>query len=234
MAYFLAKNELKYSDEYSIGLVDEYMEHFQYSLIKASVNLAKEFGKCDYFHRTKYSKGILPIDTYNKNVDQVCSRSISCDWEHLRGQILEHGMRNSCLSACMPVESSSVVSNSTSSTEPIRDLVTIKKSKMGLLKQVAPEVKKYGKYYQTAFEMTSNKGYLNIIATMQKYVDQAMSVNNYYNPLYYDEGNIPMSVIMGDVLYAYKMGIKSLYYSNTWDGASTEIEGSCSGGGCEV
>jgi ribonucleoside-diphosphate reductase alpha chain len=218
LAYFLAKNKTGYEDNKSIELVDEYFEHFQYNLITASVNLAKEFGKCEYSHLTKYSKGILPIDTYNKNIDSICNRPLSCDWETLRGELLEHGIRNSTLSAIMPSESSAVVSNATNGIEPPRSLVSFKKSKKGILTQVVPEIEKYKQYYTTAFDMKNNKGYLNICGVIQKYIDQAISVNNYYNPSKYEGGNQPISEIMTDIFYHYSLGGKTMYYSNTADG----------------
>ena len=234
MAYYLAKNEEKYESKGAIELIDTYMEHMQYSCIKASVKLAKEFGECEYFHRTKYSKGILPIDTYHPNVDKISTNVLACDWESLRSDVLEFGMRNSSLTALMPCESSSVVSNSTNGIEPPRDLISIKKSKAGVLKQVVPEIKKYGEYYTTAWEMKDNKGYMNLVAVIQKYVDQSISANHYYNPMKYDGGNLPISVVMNDLMYGYKLGLKTFYYANTYDGKTDEIDAGCEGGACSV
>lgn len=218
LAYFLAKNRLSYSDPKAWELVDEYTEHFQFNLIKASVGLAKEFGACEMSSRTKYGQGILPIDTYNKNVDSICKRELSCDWEGLRKELKEHGIRNSTLTAIMPSESSAVVSNSTNGIEPPRSLVSYKKSKKGVLTQVVPDIEKYKNYYTTAFDMEDNKGYLNICAVIQKYIDQAISVNNYYDPCKYEGGNQPMSELMQDIFYHYSMGGKTIYYANTADG----------------
>ncbi len=217
LAYFLAKNDVGYEDTKALYLVDELMEHIQYYLIKASVKLAKEFGKCEYFDKTKYSKGILPIDTYCKNVDEIIKRPYSLDWESLRKDVLEHGMRNSTLTAIMPAESSAVVTNATNGIEPPRALVSIKKSKQGLLKQVVPDIARLKHKYTLAYDMKSNRGITNLQAVMQKWVDQAISSNQYYDIKKYPNKEIPTSMLAQELLYAYKMGIKTLYYANTND-----------------
>lgn len=236
LAYYLAKNEVMYEDKEACDIVDELMEHIQYYSIKASVEMAKEFGACEWFHRTKYSQGILPIDTYNKNVDKLITRKHVLDWKSLRKEILEHGMRNSCLTAVMPCESSSVVTNSTNGIEPPRNLLSIKKSKQGLLRVLVPEVDKKGHLYTLAWEMENNKGYSNIAAVIQKWIDQAISVNHYYNPTKHEDGNQPLSQIAHDILYHYSMGGKNIYYANTYDGKADagEDEEGCSGGACSV
>jgi ribonucleoside-diphosphate reductase alpha chain len=236
LARFLAKHKVLYSDPRSLELVDRTMEYIQYYCIKASVELAKEFGACEKFDRTKYSKGILPIDTYCKNVDKLVSREWELDWEELRAEVLEYGMRNSQLTAIMPCESSSVTSNSTNGMEPPRQLISIKKSKQGLLKQVVPGAQYYGQYYTLAFGMVNNKGYLNIAAVIQKWIDQAISVNNYYDFTRYEDGNLPLSEVIDDIMYAKKYGIKCLYYANSNDGKTdeTEEEQGCAGGACSV
>ena len=235
LAYYLAKNEVKYDDAEACNVVDELMEHIQFYAIKASVELAKEFGPCEWFDRTKYSKGILPIDTYNKNVDKIVNRKTVLDWEGLRKDILEHGMRNSTLTAVMPCESSSVVTNSTNGIEPPRNLLSIKKSKQGLLKQLVPEVDRLGHLYTLAWEMKDNKGYTNIAAVIQKWIDQAISVNHYYDPTKHEDGNLPLSQVARDILYHYSMGGKTLYYANTYDGkADAGDDQGCVGGGCSV
>lgn len=235
LAYYIAKNKMYYGSPESLELIDELMEHIQYYCIKASVKLAEEFGECEWFHRTKYSKGIMPIDTYNKNVDKIVKRKPSLDWESLRADILKHGMRNSVLTALMPCESSSVVTNSTNGIEPPRQLLTIKKSKQGMLKQLVPEVDKLMSYYTLAFEMPDNKGITEIAAVIQKWIDQSISTNHYYNPAHpmRDSSEIKLSEVAKDILYSYNLGIKTLYYANTADGKSDD-DGGCSGGACSV
>ena len=234
LAYFLASNDASYESPEAITLVDEYMEKLQYSCLEASVSLAKEKGPCEMFDRTKYSRNILPIDTYSPNVDKISKRALSCDWDTLRADIREHGMRNSCLTACMPCESSSVVSNSTNGVEPPRELISIKKSKAGILKQVVPNIENLAGSYTTAFGMENNRGYMNIMAVIQKYIDQSISTNNYYNPMRYDGGNLPLSQVINDLLYGYGLGIKTFYYANTYDGKSDEMDAGCAGGACSV
>jgi ribonucleoside-diphosphate reductase alpha chain len=237
LAYYLAKNSCSYEDKEAIALVDELAESIQYYLLKASVRLAKERGKCEWFDRTKYSQGILPIDTYSKEVDKICKRKLTHDWEKLRKEIKEHGLRNSTLTALMPCESSSLVTNSTNGIEPPRSLVTIKKSKQGLIPQVVPEIAKLKNKYTLAYDMKDNNGYINICAVLQKYFDQAISANHYYNFAKYEEGNLPMSVVAKDVLYSYKMGLKTLYYANTDDGKTDTIgedDSDCAGGACKL
>jgi ribonucleoside-diphosphate reductase alpha chain len=216
-AYWLAKNGFTYEDPEALPLVDEMFEHIQYYLLKASNKLAQEQGACEWFDRTKYSKGILPIDTYEKNVDSLFRRKYTCDWEGLRADILEHGLRNSTLTAIMPVESSSVVSNSTNGIEPVRSLITTKKSKQKLLRLVVPEFSKLKNKYQLAFDMESNRGYTNIQAVITKWIDQAISGNHYYDFSKSEDKSISISDVIKDLLYSYKMGLKTLYYANSND-----------------
>jgi ribonucleoside-diphosphate reductase alpha chain len=236
LAYYLAKNGFSYEDKGAISLVDELAENIQYYLLKASVRLAKERGKCEWFERTKYSKGILPIDTYAKEVDNICKRKLTHNWTELRAEIKKYGLRNSTLTALMPCESSSLVTNSTNGIEPPRSLVTIKKSKQGLIPQVVPEIAKLKNKYTLAYDMKSNVGYINICAVLQKYFDQAISANHYYNFAKYEEGNLPMSVVAKDILYSYKVGLKTLYYANTDDGKTDTVEedNDCAGGACKL
>jgi ribonucleoside-diphosphate reductase alpha chain len=224
LAYFLAKNNLNYDDENAVNLVDELTEYIQYYCIKASVNLAKEYGKCEWFYKTKYSEGVLPIDTYNKNVDNICKRQMSLDWEFLREEIKKYGMRNSTLTAMMPCESSSVVTNSTNGLEPARAYITTKRSKKGTVKFVLPELSKLKNKYVLAFDLKDNKGLTNIYSVIQKYIDQGISVNHYYDMTKYDNKNIPLSEVAKDILYFYQMGGKQIYYSNTYDGKSDYFE----------
>ena len=186
-------------------------------MLKSSNELAKEKGKCDYFDRTKYSDGILPIDTYKKEVDEIVNRKLSMKWEKLRKDIKEHGLRHSTLSAQMPSESSSVVSNATNGIEPPRDYLSIKKSKKGTLKQVVPQYATLKNNYTLLWDMPSNQGYINIVAVMQKYFDQAISGNWSYNPEHFEDNQVPISVMAQDLLSTYKLGWKTSYYQNTYD-----------------
>lgn len=243
LAYYLAKNGVSYEDPAALTIVDELFEHIQYYCIKASVKLAKEIGPCEWFHRTKYAKGILPIDTYAKTVDKLVDREYSLDWEALRADILKHGMRNSTLTAIMPCESSSVVTNSTNGIEPVRALVTSKKSKQGILKMVVPEINKLKNKYTMAFEMSSNKSMTNIQAVIQKYIDQGISANHYYNINKNTTGSISLSEVAKDLLYFYQTGGKMLYYANTYDAKTDDFEKNlgivqedeaCAGGACAI
>ena len=217
LAHFLAKNKVKYADKEALPLVHELTECFQYYLIKASMNLAKERGACEYYERTKYADGILPIDTYKKDVDDLGKFNYTCDWEWLRGEIKQHGMRHSTLSAQMPSESSSVVSNATNGIEPPRALLSTKKSKKGPLKQVVPQYNTLKNHYTLLWDMPSNEGYINIVSVMQKFFDQAISGNWSYNPLHFENNEVPMSVMIKDLLTTYKLGWKTSYYQNTYD-----------------
>ena len=217
LAHFLAKNKVKYSDPEAWRLVHELTENFQYYLLKASNNLAKERGPCDYFSRTKYADGILPIDTYKKDLDTIVPNVLTKDWDQLRKDIAEHGLRHSTLSAQMPSESSSVVSNATNGIEPPRDYLSVKKSKKGTLKQVVPQYGQLKNFYTLLWDMPSNEGYINVVAAMQKFFDQAISGNWSYNPLHFENNEVPVSVMMRDMLTAYKLGWKTSYYQNTYD-----------------
>ena len=224
LAHYLAKQKLNYSDPKAWKQVDELTENFQYYLLKASNNLAKEKGQCELFHRTKYSDGILPIDTYKKEVDEICNRKLTMKWEELRKDIKEHGLRHSTLSAQMPSESSSVVSNATNGIEPPRDYLSIKKSKKGTLKQVVPDYKTLKNAYTLLWDMKGNEGYINIVAVMQKYFDQAISGNWSYNPEQYEEGQVSIAQMAQDLLTTYKLGWKTSYYQNTYDSKKDEDE----------
>ena len=223
LPHFLAKNKVKYDDKQAWKLVDEITEAFQYYLLKASNTLAKERGACEYFNRTKYSDGILPIDSYKKDVDDLVKRKLSYDWTTLRNDIKESGLRHSTLSAQMPSESSSVVSNATNGVEPPRDFLSIKKSKKGTLKQIVPDYNRLKNFYTLLWDMKSNEGYINSISVMQKYFDQAISGNWSYNPENYTDGEVPTSVMANDLLTTYKLGWKTSYYQNTYD-AKADID----------
>ena len=217
LAHYLAKHKVKYADKEALKLVDELTEAFQYYLLAASCDLAEEKGPCEYFNRTKYSDGILPIDTYKKEVDELVKPNFKYDWEHLRKDIAKHGLRHSTLTAQMPSESSSVVSNATNGIEPPRDYLSIKKSKKGTLKQVVPQYQQLKNFYTLLWDMKSNDGYINIVAVMQKYFDQAISGNWSYNPENYEDNQVPVSVMAQDLLNTYKYGWKTSYYQNTYD-----------------
>ena len=217
LAHYLATLGLGYEMKTAWKEVDKLTEAFQYYLLKSSNQLAKEKGKCKGFNRTKYSDGILPIDTYKKEVDEIVSRKLSYKWEELRKDIKEFGLRHSTLSAQMPSESSSVVCNATNGIEPPRDYLSVKKSKKGTLKQVVPDYKRLKNNYTLLWDMKSNEGYINIVAVMQKYFDQAISGNWSYNPEHYEEGQVPLSIMAQDLLNTYRLGWKTSYYQNTYD-----------------
>jgi ribonucleoside-diphosphate reductase alpha chain len=217
LAHYLAKNQVLYSDKSALKLVHELTEAFQYYLIKASVDLAKEKGQCEYFERTKYAQGLLPIDHYKKDLDGVCNTKLKLNWEKLRKEVKQNGMRHSTLSAQMPSESSSVVSNSTNGIEPPRAYLSIKKSKKGPLKQIVPQYSQLKNFYTLLWDMPGNEGYINVIAVMQKFFDQAISGNWSYNPTQYENNEIPTSVMFKDLLTTYKLGWKTSYYQNTYD-----------------
>ena len=217
LAHYLATLGLGYETKTAWKEVDKLSEAFQYYLLKSSNELAKEKGKCEAFDKTKYSDGILPIDTYKKEVDEIVSRKLSYKWEDLRKDIKEFGLRHSTLTAQMPSESSSVVCNATNGIEPPRDYISVKKSKKGTLKQVVPDYKRLKNNYTLLWDMKSNEGYINIVAVMQKYFDQSISGNWSYNPENYEEGEIPLSIMAEDLLTTYKLGWKTSYYQNTYD-----------------
>ena len=217
LAHYLAKHGVKYEDPEAWKLVHDLTEAFQYYLLKSSNNLAKQKGPCLDFERTKYADGILPIDTYKEDVDEIVPNNLNYDWEGLRDDIYNHGLRHSTLSAQMPSESSSVVSNATNGIEPPRDLISTKKSKKGPLKQIVPQYATLKNNYTLLWDMPDNTGYINIVSVMQKFFDQAISGNWSYNPLHYDNNEVPTSVMAQDLLMTYKLGWKTSYYQNTYD-----------------
>ena len=222
LAHYLAKNGEHYDDASAWQLTHDLTEAFQYYLLKSSNQLAKEKGKCEYFERTKYSQGILPIDTYKSDVDEIVPNKLNYDWESLRTSITTHGLRHSTLSAQMPSESSSIVSNATNGIEPPRDYLSIKKSKKGPLKQVVPSYGSLKNNYTLLWDMKSNDGYIKVVAVMQKFFDQAISGNWSYNPKNYEDNEVPISVMAQDLLTTYKYGWKTSYYQNTYDMKSDE------------
>ena len=236
-AYYLAKNGVRYSDDSAIGLTHQTFEALQFYLLKASNKLAKEQGACPAFNETTYSQGILPIDTYKKDLDKICQEPLHLDWETLRTEITTHGLRNSTLTALMPSETSSQIANATNGIEPPRGLVSIKASKDGILKQVVPEIDKLKNQYELLWQMPNNDGYLKLVAVMQKFVDQSISANTNYDPVRYEGGRVPMKILLKDLLNAYKLGVKTLYYHNTRDGANdaqADMEDDCAGGACKI
>ena len=224
LAHYLAKHHVSYDDPKAWELVHDLTEAFQYYLLKASNQLAKEQGKCGYFDKTKYADGILPIDTYKKDVDEIVQNNLKYDWSSLRDSIREFGLRNSTLSAQMPSESSSVVSNATNGIEPPRGYLSIKKSKKGPLKQIVPSYQSLKSYYTLLWEMKGNDGYIKVVSVMQKFFDQAISGNWSYNPENYPDNEVPVTVMAQDFLTTFKYGWKTSYYQNTYDNKTDEVE----------
>ena len=237
-AYYLAKNGVRYSDDSALGLTHRTFEAMQYYLLKASVNLAKEYGACPLFNQTVYSQGKLPIDTYKKDLDAVCNEPLHYDWESLRADIVKYGLRNSTLTALMPSETSSQIANATNGIEPPRGLVSVKASKDGILKQVVPEFETLKDAYETLWQLPGNEGYLKLVGVMQKFVDQSISANTAYDPNKFEGSKVSMKQMLKDLLTAYKYGVKTLYYHNTREGADdtqADIQDDgCAGGACKI
>jgi ribonucleoside-diphosphate reductase alpha chain len=246
---------VKYSDHSANNLIHRTFEAIQYYLMKASNELAKEKGACPKFNETTYAQGIMPIDTYKKDVDKICDEPLHLDWDALRASVVEHGLRNSTLSALMPSETSSQISNATNGIEPPRGHISIKSSKDGVLKQVVPEYERLKDQYELLWDIPSNDGYLQLCAIMQKFVDQTISANTSYDPSNYEGNKVPMKLLLKDLLTTYKLGIKTLYYHNTRDGAGEasdldvatiakqnsqaqvvveEDDDGCAGGACKI
>jgi ribonucleoside-diphosphate reductase alpha chain len=224
LAHFLAKNGYKYEDPAAWKLVHDLSEAFQFYLLRSSNTIAKEKGACEYFPRTKYANGVLPIDTYKRDIDEFCGTELNYEWNSLRDDIKEFGLRHSTLSAQMPSESSSVVSNATNGIEPPRAYLSTKKSKKGPLKQIVPQFGSLKTNYTLLWDMKNNDGYIKIVAAMQKFFDQAISGNWSYNPENYDNNEVPVSEMAGDLLKTYKYGWKTSYYQNTYDQKGEEPE----------
>ena len=237
-AYYLAKNGVKYSDGSAINLTHRTFEAIQYYLLKASVKLAQELGACPKFSDTTYARGLLPIDTYKKDLDKICQEPLHLDWESLRADIVKHGLRNSTLTALMPSETSSQIANATNGIEPPRGLVSVKASKDGILKQVVPEFERLHNQYELLWDMPNNEGYLHLVGIMQKFIDQSISANTNYDPQRFEGQKVPMKQLIKDLLTAYKFGLKTLYYQNTRDGADdmqTSIQDDgCASGACKI
>ncbi|MHC1671683.1 class 1a ribonucleoside-diphosphate reductase subunit alpha [Stenotrophomonas maltophilia] len=236
-AYYLAKNGVRYSDGSALKLTHQTFEAIQFYLLQASMELAREQGACAAFGDTRYAAGILPIDIYKRDLDDVCCEPLHLDWEGLRADIGRHGLRNSTLTALMPSETSSQIANATNGIEPPRGLVSVKQSKDGVLKQAVPELQSIGSRYELLWQMPSNEGYLNLVGVMQKFVDQAISSNTNYDPSRFAGGRVPMRQLLKDLLLAYRLGIKTLYYHNTRDGAddaSADVDEACLSGACAI
>ncbi len=217
LAFWMAKNDMTYQEP-NLELIDEWAEAWSYSLIKASNKLAMEKGACPGTSETKYGHGITPNQTYKKDVDELVKHKERQNWKELRKNLKEHGIRNSTLMALMPAETSAQISNSTNGIEPPRGYISIKQSKHGVLKQVVPGFPYYKNKYDLLWDQKSPQGYLKIMAVLQKYIDQGISVNTSYNPEHYEDEKVPMSVLIQDLLMFYKYGGKQLYYNNTFDG----------------
>ncbi len=240
-AYYLAKHGVKYSDGSANNLTHRTFEAMQYYLLKASNELAIEKGACPLFHETTYAQGILPIDTYKRDLDDIVKTKLNYDWEGLRQSIKQYGLRNSTLSALMPSETSSQISNATNGIEPPRGYVSVKASKDGILKQVVPEYETLKHFYELLWQIPNNTGYLQLVGIMQKFVDQSISANTNYDPTKFANDKVPMKQLLADLLIAYKYGVKTLYYHNTRDGAEdiqediiTVTDDGCEGGACKI
>lgn len=236
-AYYLAKNGKRYSDGSGLSLTHKTFEALQYYLLKASNQLAREQGACPAFADTRYSQGVLPIDTYKKDLDAICNEPLHYDWEALRADIKQYGLRNSTVTALMPSETSSQISNATNGIEPPRGLVSVKQSKDGILKQVVPEIERLKYNYELLWHIPDNDGYLKLVGIMQKFIDQAISANTNYDPKRFEGGKVPMKILLKDLLTAYKYGLKTLYYQNTRDGADdsqADLDDGCAGGACKI
>jgi len=235
LAGYLAKHKVSYSSPEALEIIHELMEKIQWNLLNESCKLAEIWGPCEKFQDTKYAKGLLPIDWYKKSVDKLVKPVYTMDWEGLRERIATFGLRHSTLTAQMPCESSSVIQNSTNGIEPVRSLLSYKKAKNGLLKQLVPNFYNRRSYYDLAWDFKTNKDIMNISAVIQKFMDMAMSTNLYYNYAHYENGSIPLSQIVKDQIYGYKYGLKNLYYCNTPDAdGETEKDLGCEGGACSI
>lgn len=236
-ANYLAKNHVRYSDGSANGLTHRTFEAIQYYLLKASNKLAREKGACPKFNETTYAKGVLPIDTYKRDIDSICEEPLHLDWESLREEIKSFRLRNSTLTALMPSETSSQISNATNGIEPPRGFVSVKASKDGILKQIVPDFTELQDRYELLWNIPSNDGYLQLVGIMQKFIDQAISANTNYDPSLFEDGKVPMKLLLKDLLTAYKLGIKTLYYHNTRDGATdaqNDMNDGCVGGSCKI
>ena len=240
LATLYAMNGVKYSDDSANNLTHRWFERIQYSLIKASNVLAKEFGPCELFHETKWAQGSMPIDRYVKAVDELHSEPLHEKWDELREDVVEFGLRNSTLSALMPCETSSAITNTPNGIEPPRGFLSIKANKDGLMPMLLPSIEEYKDQYELAWNMKTNKGYLNKVAIMQKFTCQSISANTYHDPQLHPNDKLPLGLILRELGYAHRMGVKTVYYHNTRDGNEDgDIErvaetAECEGGACKL
>jgi ribonucleoside-diphosphate reductase alpha chain len=229
LAHYLAKLGFKYDSWEAHKSVHILAERFQFYLLEASMQLAKEYGPCEAFEQTKYSRKVMPVDTYKTDIDEFCyddknqKFELKMDWAALGDEIWNHGLRNSTLTAQMPSESSSVVCGTTNGIEPPRDYLTVKKSKKGVLKTIVPQYVKHKNDYTLLWDMPDNDGYIKVVAILQKFFDQGISGNWSYNPAHYDNGEVPVSVMAQDLLKTYKYGWKTSYYQNTYDNKTDDV-----------
>lgn len=228
-AYWMAKNKMIYTNTKALALIDELFEHIQFYLIKASMELAKEDGEAVWFHKTKYAQLVFPHEQAKDSVLKLVDRKLTLDWEWLREQISIYGMKNSVLSAIMPVESSSLVTNSTNGIEPPRSFVVTKTNGTSISnKIVVPEAKELAAYYTLAWDHENINHHINqITGIIQKWIDQAISVNHYYNPNNYEGYKTPRKKLIQDIVEFYNYGGKNLYYSNTLDAITDKDDLDC-------
>jgi len=240
-AYYLAKHGLKYDDKETLSETHKLFEAIQYYCLKASNKLAKERGKFPGWEDSKYSQGLLPIDWYKKSIDEYCPNTLQLDWETLRKDIQQYGLRNATLTAQFPSESSSRVSAATSGIEPVRGYIVGKPTKDGAPQHISPNFKKLKEKYTIAWDLDS-KDMIKIVSIIQKFFDQSVSANTYTNPTWYEDGNIPMKVLKEHMRDAARYGVKTLYYNNKFvpptkeDGGKSQQEEDmgCEGGACAL
>lgn len=238
-AYYLAKNGVDYLNPKAIAMTDELFEHIQFYLLKASNNLAREKGACEWFNETKYSQGILPIDTCSENLPRICNRELSLDWETLRASIVAFGLRNSTLTAQMPSETSSQITNATNGIETPRSMITVKQSKDGAFSQLVPEVEKLGLMYTSPWHENFNTANAKLVAMMQRYIDQSISYNEYYDAFSQPGGMLSNEKLLRHMIFCHQLGIKTMYYHNakpsaTDDQSALVDTNACGDGGCVI
>jgi ribonucleoside-diphosphate reductase alpha chain len=213
LAYWHAKRSLQYGEKDALQEVKTWMEHQAFYLTEATVELARERGACVDSARTRYGQGIFPWELRATAVNELADFAPELDWETLRVNMKLHGVRNATLMAVAPVESSSVVVNSTNGIEMPMSLITVKESKAGSLIQVAPEYNKLKNKYQLMWAQKDCDGYLKTAAVIQVYVDQSISTNTFYNPAHFADRKVPTTLIARNLMQAHRWGIKTFYYS---------------------
>jgi ribonucleoside-diphosphate reductase alpha chain len=213
LAYWHAKRNFRYGEPEALAEVKRWMEHQAYYLTETSVELAQEKGACKLSQQTYYGKGVFPWERRAEGVNELTDFSPSMDWESLREKLLKYGIRNATLMAVAPVESSSVVLNSTNGIEMPMELISVKESKAGSFVQVVPEYKRLKNRYQMMWDQKDCIEYLKTSAVLAVYIDQSLSTNTFYNPAYFAEGKVPGTLIAKNLMLAYKWGLKTIYYS---------------------